>query len=190
MKVSQQPSTRPVCSHNSLGRVSFRAIKEKRDYLGRRKSASWMYMSRLAAQKEWAFLKVSPRLRNSFRLNGCKPPHLFFHPTLWQVLHEHQFPVPRPIDQARHCILMEFIDAYPLWVENLVDLLHLPCSWIMFLKASNRPGAFSWQTLLSADGSHRPIRACGTHTRGLQRVQHPHSQQRRRTRGDRFSSNG
>jgi hypothetical protein len=38
--------------------VSFRAIKEKRDYLGKRKSASWMYMSRLAAQKEWAFLKV------------------------------------------------------------------------------------------------------------------------------------
>lgn len=42
-----------------LGRVSFRAIKEKRDYLGKRKSASWMYMSRLAAQKEWAFMKVS-----------------------------------------------------------------------------------------------------------------------------------
>ncbi len=31
-----------------------------------------------------------------------------------QVLHEYNFPVPRPIDQARHCILMEFIDAYPL----------------------------------------------------------------------------
>lgn len=42
----------------SLGRVSFRAIKEKRDYMGKRKSASWMYMSRLAAQKEWAFMKV------------------------------------------------------------------------------------------------------------------------------------
>ncbi|SJL05712.1 related to Serine/threonine-protein kinase rio2 [Armillaria ostoyae] len=70
-----------------LGRISFRAIKDKRDYLGKRKSASWMYMSRLAAQKEWAFM---------------------------QVLHEHDFPVPRPIDQARHCILMEFIDAYPL----------------------------------------------------------------------------
>jgi len=76
-----------VLKLHRLGRVSFRAIKEKRDYLGRRKSASWMYMSRLAAQKEWAFLKV---------------------------LHEHQFPVPRPIDQARHCILMEFLDAYPL----------------------------------------------------------------------------
>ena len=41
-----------------LGRVSFRAIKEKRDYMGKRKSASWMYMSRLAAQKEWEFMKV------------------------------------------------------------------------------------------------------------------------------------
>ncbi|KAH8998976.1 RIO1-domain-containing protein [Lactarius hatsudake] len=76
-----------VLKLHRLGRVSFRAVKEKRDYLGKRKSASWMYLSRLAAQKEWAFLKV---------------------------LHEHQFPVPRPVDQARHCILMEFVDAYPL----------------------------------------------------------------------------
>lgn len=76
-----------VLKLHRLGRISFRAIKEKRDYLGKRKSASWMYMSRLAAQKEWAFMKV---------------------------LHEHGFPVPQPIDQARHCILMEFIDAYPL----------------------------------------------------------------------------
>jgi RIO kinase 2 len=50
--------TETVNTFLSLGRVSFRAIKEKRDYLGKRKSASWMYMSRLAAQKEWAFLKV------------------------------------------------------------------------------------------------------------------------------------
>ncbi|TFY83594.1 hypothetical protein EWM64_g426 [Hericium alpestre] len=76
-----------VLKLHRLGRVSFRAIKQKRDYMGKRKSASWMYMSRLAAQKEWAFMKV---------------------------LHEHGFPVPRPIDQARHCIVMEFIDAYPL----------------------------------------------------------------------------
>ncbi|KAJ9091096.1 hypothetical protein QFC19_009270 [Naganishia cerealis] len=41
-----------------LGRISFRAIKSKRDYLGKRKSASWMYMSRLAAMKEYAFMKV------------------------------------------------------------------------------------------------------------------------------------
>ncbi|KAG2159934.1 RIO1 family-domain-containing protein [Suillus bovinus] len=76
-----------VLKLHRLGRISFRAIKEKRDYMGKRKSASWMYMSRLAAQKEWAFMKI---------------------------LHEHDFPVPRPVDQARHCILMEAIDAYPL----------------------------------------------------------------------------
>lgn len=45
-----------------LGRISFRAIKEKRDYMGKRKSASWMYVSRLSAQKEWAFMKVSSSL--------------------------------------------------------------------------------------------------------------------------------
>ncbi|CAG8476085.1 4192_t:CDS:10 [Ambispora gerdemannii] len=72
---------------NRLGRVSFRAIKSKRDYLNRRKSASWMYMSRLAAMKEYAFMKV---------------------------LHENGFPVPTPIDQVRHCIVMELINAYPL----------------------------------------------------------------------------
>ncbi|KAJ8084081.1 Serine/threonine-protein kinase rio2 [Marasmius tenuissimus] len=76
-----------VLKLHRLGRMSFRTIKQNRDYLGKRKSASWMYMSRLAAQKEWAFMKV---------------------------LYEHEFPVPKPVDQARHCILMEFIDAYPL----------------------------------------------------------------------------
>ncbi|EDR15017.1 uncharacterized protein LACBIDRAFT_227800, partial [Laccaria bicolor S238N-H82] len=85
--VADSDGNEMVLKLHRLGRVSFRAIKEKRDYLGKRKSASWMYMSRLAAQKEWAFMKI---------------------------LHEHNFPVPRPIDQARHCILMEFIDAYPL----------------------------------------------------------------------------
>ncbi|KZT61037.1 RIO1-domain-containing protein [Calocera cornea HHB12733] len=76
-----------VLKLHRLGRISFRSIKNNRDYLGKRKSASWMYMSRLGAEKEYAFMKV---------------------------LHEHGFPVPRPIDQARHTILMELIDAYPL----------------------------------------------------------------------------
>ena len=47
-----------VLKLHRLGRVSFRAIKSKRDYLQKRKSASWMYMSRLAATKEYAFMKV------------------------------------------------------------------------------------------------------------------------------------
>ncbi|KZT30452.1 RIO1-domain-containing protein [Neolentinus lepideus HHB14362 ss-1] len=85
--VADAEGSEMVLKLHRLGRISFRAIKNKRDYLGKRKSASWMYMSRLAAQKEWAFMRV---------------------------LHEHEFPVPKPIDQSRHCILMEFIDSYPL----------------------------------------------------------------------------
>lgn len=38
--------------------MSFRSIKSKRDYLRKGQSASWMYMSRLAAIKEYAFMKV------------------------------------------------------------------------------------------------------------------------------------
>lgn len=41
-----------------LGRISFRAIKSKRDYLRKGQSASWMYLSRLAAMKEYAFMQV------------------------------------------------------------------------------------------------------------------------------------
>jgi len=47
-----------------------------------------MYLSRLAAQKEFAFMKV---------------------------LYENEFPVPHPIDQNRHQVVMEFIDAFPLY---------------------------------------------------------------------------
>ena len=76
--------------------------------MGKRKSASWMYMSRLAAQKEWAFMKVRLRLAHYF----------FAYLTVLKVLHEHGFPVPKPIDQARHCIVMEYIDAFPLYVSK------------------------------------------------------------------------
>lgn len=41
-----------------LGRVSFRAVKSKRDYLKHRSSFNWLYLSRLAALKEFAFMKV------------------------------------------------------------------------------------------------------------------------------------
>ena len=42
-----------------LGRTSFRDVKSKRDYLGSRTSyGSWLYLSRLAALKEYAFMKA------------------------------------------------------------------------------------------------------------------------------------
>ncbi|GAA5974434.1 hypothetical protein JCM11641_003209 [Rhodosporidiobolus odoratus] len=85
--VADDEGAQMVMKIHRLGRMSFRAIKSKRDYLRKGQSASWMYMSRLAAIKEFAFMKV---------------------------LHDHDFPVPRPIDQSRHCLIMELIDAFPL----------------------------------------------------------------------------
>lgn len=78
-----------------LGRVSFRSIKNKRDYLKNRKTGSWMYMSRLAAMKEYTFM---------------------------QVLYDHgEFPVPKPIDQSRHCIVMSKINGTPLYQVSHVE---------------------------------------------------------------------
>ncbi|CAJ0830206.1 20522_t:CDS:10 [Entrophospora sp. SA101] len=88
--VADEEENQYVLKIHRLGRISFRAIKSKRDYLQKRKSASWMYMSRLAATKEYAFMKV---------------------------LYDNGFPIPKPIDQIRHCIIMELIDAYPLLAQ-------------------------------------------------------------------------
>ncbi|KAI7867195.1 RIO1 family-domain-containing protein [Spinellus fusiger] len=85
--VADEEDNQHVLKLQRLGRMSFRTIKSKRDYLQNRKSASWMYMSRLAAMKEYAFM---------------------------QVLHANGFPVPKPIDYSRHCVVMELIDAFPL----------------------------------------------------------------------------
>ncbi|CEI96038.1 Putative Atypical/RIO/RIO2 protein kinase [Rhizopus microsporus] len=85
--VADEEENQHVLKLQRLGRMSFRTIKSKRDYLQKRKSASWMYMSRLAAMKEYAFMKV---------------------------LYEHGFPVPEPIDANRHCVVMGLIDAFPL----------------------------------------------------------------------------
>lgn len=70
-----------------LGRTSFRKLKQKRDYLKHRKSVSWLYLSRLAAVKEYAYMKV---------------------------LHDNGYPVPKPIDFNRHAVVMELVDGHPL----------------------------------------------------------------------------
>ncbi|CAA2992777.1 serine threonine- kinase rio2-like [Olea europaea subsp. europaea] len=70
-----------------LGRVSFRAVKSKRDYLRHRSSYNWLYLSRLAALKEFAFMKA---------------------------LEEHGFPVPNAVDCNRHCVVMSLVRGYPL----------------------------------------------------------------------------
>lgn len=70
-----------------LGRVSFRSIKKKRDYLQHRKSASWLYMSFLGARKEFAFMSA---LRDS------------------------GFAVPIPVAHNRHAVLMSLVPGRTL----------------------------------------------------------------------------
>lgn len=82
-----------VLKLHRLGRISFRSVKSNRDYLRNRTTGSWMYLSRLAAQKEHAFMRV---------------------------LHREGFPIPEPIAWSRHTVVMEFIDAFPLRMVDSV----------------------------------------------------------------------
>ncbi|KAK9876630.1 hypothetical protein WA026_014009 [Henosepilachna vigintioctopunctata] len=76
-----------------LGRVCFRKVTEKRDYHKHRKSASWLYLSRISATKEFAYMKA---------------------------LYRRKFPVPKPIDYNRHCVVMEFVKGHLL--NHIMDL--------------------------------------------------------------------
>ncbi|KAI1174613.1 Rio2, N-terminal-domain-containing protein [Nemania sp. FL0916] len=70
-----------------LGRISFRSVRQNRDYLRKRQGGSWMYLSRLAAEREYAFMRV---------------------------LRDEGFLVPEPLGQSRHTVLMSLVDAFPL----------------------------------------------------------------------------
>ena len=56
-----------------LGRTSFRQLKNKRDYHKHRKNTSWLYLSRLSATKEFAFMKV-----DAFSICCCYYPPLLY----------------------------------------------------------------------------------------------------------------
>ncbi|KAI8483298.1 Serine/threonine-protein kinase RIO2 [Branchiostoma belcheri] len=85
--VADEEGEQLVMKLHRLGRQSFRAIKHKRDYHRHRASCSWLYLSRLAAMKEFAFMKA---------------------------LYDHGFPVPKPVDFNRHVVVMELVNAYPM----------------------------------------------------------------------------
>ncbi|KAK6914495.1 RIO2 kinase winged helix domain, N-terminal, partial [Dillenia turbinata] len=86
-EVAKEDGTVLAMKLHRLGRTSFRAVKSKRDYLKHRSSYNWLYLSRLAALKEYAFMKA---------------------------LEEHGFPVPNAVDCNRHCVVMSFVQGYPL----------------------------------------------------------------------------
>ncbi|CAG9802568.1 unnamed protein product [Chironomus riparius] len=82
-----------------LGRVCFRNVRNKRDYHGKRKKISWLYLSRISATREFAYMKA---------------------------LYERGFPVPKPVDFNRHCVIMELINGYPLTqIHEVIDLEQL-----------------------------------------------------------------
>lgn len=76
-----------VLKIHRLGRTSFRAVRSKRDYLAGKSKTNWLYMSRLAALKEFAFM---------------------------QALYAHGFPVPVPIDHNRHIVAMSRVAGFPM----------------------------------------------------------------------------
>ncbi|XP_015110619.1 serine/threonine-protein kinase RIO2 [Diachasma alloeum] len=91
---------KPVCLKlHRLGRTCFRNIKGKRDYHKHRKSMSWLYLSRISATREFAYMKA---------------------------LEDRGFPVAKAIDFNRHCVVMELIEGGPLCgvheVDNVEDL--------------------------------------------------------------------
>lgn len=97
--VSDEEGTQFCLKLHRLGRTCFRNIKNKRDYHGKRKNASWLYLSRISATREFAYMKA---------------------------LYDREFPVPKPIDFSRHCIIMELVKGYPMTqvdnVENVDQL--------------------------------------------------------------------
>lgn len=84
MQVAAEDGTVMALKLHRLGRTSFRAVKSKRDYLRKGNHYSWLYLSRLAAIKEFSFMKA---------------------------LGKRKLPVPDAIDQNRHAVVMELVQG-------------------------------------------------------------------------------
>jgi RIO kinase 2 len=81
-----------VLKFHRLGRTSFRNVRKKRDYFGSKNMAqqahSWLFLSRLSALKEYAFMKA---------------------------LFDVQYPTPMPIAHNRHIVAMSLVRGVPLY---------------------------------------------------------------------------
>lgn len=79
---------RVAVKFHRLGRISFRQTRRKRGYVAEREHISWLYQSRLAAQKEYEALKL---------------------------LSPHGIAVPKPVAQNRHVVVMGIIEGAELF---------------------------------------------------------------------------
>lgn len=81
-----------VLKFHRLGRTSFRNVRKKRDYFNSKSVASqpnsWLFLSRLSAIKEFAFMKA---------------------------LHGVGYPTPTPVAHSRHVVAMSLVRGVPLY---------------------------------------------------------------------------
>lgn len=82
--VQTEQGTACVLKVYRLGRTSFRTVRNNRNYLNKNQKQSWIHLSKTVAYQEFEFMKL---------------------------LYQNGFPVPEPVDQNRHCILMEHIEG-------------------------------------------------------------------------------
>ncbi len=84
-----------------IGRTSFKNIKQLRSFLGNRKHASWLYINRLAAKKEFEALGM---------------------------IYELKLDTPKPIGFNRHIIIMSYLRgkelAYHSNIKNPIKLFN------------------------------------------------------------------
>ena len=90
-----------ILKFHRLGRTSFRDTRRKREYIADRRHISWLYQSRLAAEKEYEALVQ---------------------------LFKADVSVPQPFHQNRNGILMEFLDAFQL---NEIEILDDPLEYLV-----------------------------------------------------------
>jgi RIO kinase 2 len=76
--------TQCILKIHRLGRTSFRNVRKKRDYFGKAGTSahSWLFLSRLSALKEYAFMKA---------------------------LYDVGYPTPTPIAHNRHIVCMSLV---------------------------------------------------------------------------------
>jgi RIO kinase 2 len=91
---------RVAVKFHRLGRTSFRQTRRLRGYIAARRHISWLYQSRLAAEKEFEALKM---------------------------VYPHGVSVPEPIGQNRHVVVMGFIEGVELYrvseIQNAEEVL-------------------------------------------------------------------
>ena len=79
--------TRVAVKFHRLGRTSFRDTRRKRGYVADRRHVSWLYQSRLAAEREFEALRL---------------------------VHSAGVSAPEPLHCNRHVLVMSYIDGYNL----------------------------------------------------------------------------